>query len=120
MYDAIKNLQESQYGETSEPPRDKTNKMACAPSEDSYQPVWSESSLCAQWVANDPSFLPVDNEDSDQTGRMPRLIWVFAGHTCHFVGFWHEVAHLIIRSDIKDNAYWACIQKGSFYKNKYV
>ena len=20
-------------------------------------------------------------EDSDQTGRMPRLIWVFAGHT---------------------------------------
>ena len=27
------------------------------------------------------------NEDSDQTGRMPRLIWVFAGHTCHFSGF---------------------------------
>ena len=23
----------------------------------------------------------------DQTGRMPRLIWVFAGCTCHFVGF---------------------------------
>ena len=22
-----------------------------------------------------------DSEDSDQTGRMPRLIWVFAGHT---------------------------------------
>ena len=21
------------------------------------------------------------------TGRMPRLIWVFAGHTCQFVGF---------------------------------
>ena len=27
------------------------------------------------------------SEDSDQTGRMPRLIWVFAGHTCHFSGF---------------------------------
>ena len=27
------------------------------------------------------------SEDADQTGRMPRLIWVFAGHTCHFVGF---------------------------------
>ena len=27
------------------------------------------------------------SEDSDQTGRMPRLIWVFAGHTYHFVGF---------------------------------
>ena len=26
-------------------------------------------------------------EDSDQTGRMPRLIWVFAGRTYHFVGF---------------------------------
>ena len=26
-------------------------------------------------------------EDSDQTGRMPRLIWVFAGRTCHCVGF---------------------------------
>ena len=28
-----------------------------------------------------------DSEDSDQTGRMPWLIWVFAGRTCHFVGF---------------------------------
>ena len=50
-------------------------------------PVWSESSLCAQWVAKDPSFLHADSEGSDQTGRMPRLIWVFAGRTCHFVGF---------------------------------
>ena len=24
---------------------------------------------------------------TDQMGRMPRLIWVFAGRTCHFVGF---------------------------------
>ena len=24
---------------------------------------------------------------TDQTGRMPRLIWVFAGRTCHFLGF---------------------------------
>ena len=49
--------------------------------------VWSESSLCAQWVAKDPIFLHADSEDSDQTGRMPRLIWVFAGRTCHVVGF---------------------------------
>ena len=27
------------------------------------------------------SFLHADSEDSDQTGRMPRLIWVFAGRT---------------------------------------
>ena len=44
-------------------------------------PVWSESSLCTQWVAKDPTFLHADSEDSDQTGRMPRLIWVFAGRT---------------------------------------
>ena len=49
--------------------------------------VWSEYSLCALWVAKDPHFLQADNEDSEQTGRMPRLIWVFAGRTCHFVGF---------------------------------
>ena len=27
------------------------------------------------------------SEDSDQTGWMPRLIWVFAGHICNFVAF---------------------------------
>ena len=76
---------------TYEPPRDKTNILTCAPSEDSdqpgFRPVWSESSLCAQWVAKDPSFLHADSEDSDKTGRMPRLIWVFVGRTCYFVGF---------------------------------
>ena len=51
------------------------------------RPVWLKSSLWAQWVAKDPSFLHADSEDSDQTGRTPRLIWVFAGRTCHFVGF---------------------------------
>ena len=51
------------------------------------RPVWSESSLCAYCVAKDPSFLQADNEASDQTGRMPRLIWVFVERTCHFVGF---------------------------------
>ena len=51
------------------------------------RPVCSESSLCAQWVAEDPSFFHADWDDSDQTGWMPRLIWVFAGRTNHFVGF---------------------------------
>ena len=46
-----------------------------------------QSWQCAQWVAKDPCFLHVDSKDSDQTGWMPRLIWVFAGRTCHFVGF---------------------------------
>ena len=47
----------------------------------------AESSLCAQWVAKDLMFLHGDSEDSHQTGRMPRLIGVFAGRTCHIVGF---------------------------------
>ena len=43
------------------------------------RPGWSESSLCAQWVAKDPSFLQVGSENSDQIGRMPRLIWARLG-----------------------------------------
>ena len=45
------------------------------------RPVWSQSLLCAQWVAKNPSFLHADSEDSDQTGQMPSLIWVFTGRT---------------------------------------
>ena len=51
------------------------------------RPVWWESSLCALWIAKDPRLLHADSKDSDQTGWKPRLIWVFAGPTCHFVGF---------------------------------
>ena len=73
------------------PPHEKTNKMTVCPANTQIslgiRPVWSESSLCAQWVVKDPSFLHAVSEDSDHTGRMPRLIWVFAGRTCHFVGF---------------------------------
>ena len=68
---------------TYEPPHENTNKVTVRPRKTqislSTHPVWSESSLCTQYVANDPSFLHANNEDSDQTGRMPRLIWVFAG-----------------------------------------
>ena len=76
---------------TNGPPHDKTKKMTYVPSENSDS-AWSsaqsdQSSQCAQWVAKDPNFLHADSKDSDQTGRMPRLIWVFAGRTCHFVGF---------------------------------
>ena len=64
---------------------DKTNKVSVCPAKTQISlgicPVWSESSLWAQWVAKDPRFLYADSEDSDQTGRMPRLIWVFAGRT---------------------------------------
>ena len=58
----------------------KPTKWGCA--QRRLRSAWaSESSLCAQWVAKAPSFLHADSEDSDQTGRMPRLIWVFAWRT---------------------------------------
>ena len=53
-----------------EPPHDKTNKMTVLPVKTQIsigiRQIWSESSLCAQWVAKDPSFLHADIEDSDQ------------------------------------------------------
>ena len=68
-----------------EPRHDKTNKMSVRPAKTQIslgiRLVWSESSLCAPWVAKDPSILHADSKDSDQIGRMPRLIWVFAGRT---------------------------------------
>ena len=51
-----------------------------------WAPAQSESSLCAQWKAEDPSFLHADSEDSDQTGWMRRLISLRWAHS-HFVGF---------------------------------
>ena len=69
----------------------KTNKMTMRSAKTQISlgicPVWSESSLYTQWVAKGPSFLHADSKDSNQTGQMPRLIWVFAGRTCHFVHF---------------------------------
>ena len=74
-----------------EPAHDKTKTMACAPSEDWDQPghppclirVFAVRMKKAWSIAT----YSAHSEDSDQTVRMPRLIWVFAGRTCHFVGF---------------------------------
>ena len=84
----------------------------CAPSKTQIslgiRPVWSESSLCAQWVAKDPSFLHADSEESDQTGRMPRLIGVFAGRT----------TILLVLSCRSSNEYRAeSVDKSSSYMN---
>ena len=74
-----------------EPPHDKTNRMILRPAKTQIslgiRPVWSEFSLCVQWVAKDPIVPYADSEDSDQTGRMPRLVWIIAGRLCHFVVF---------------------------------
>ena len=67
-----------------EPQHDKTNKMTCAPSEDSDQPGQPPSLIRVftvrmkkPWVLSCPM----------SAQRMPRLIWIFAGGTGHFVCF---------------------------------
>ena len=75
------------------------------------RPVWSESSICAQWVAKSQSFLHADSEDSDQTGRMPRLIWVFARRTCHFVRFIMRPLIFCLNSETGTSFFKTCISK---------
>ena len=84
-----------------EPQHHKTSKVSMRPTKTQISlgihPVWSESSLCTQWVAKDPSFLHVDSEDwSDWANAQADLSLCWA-HT-HFVGFdmswlswpWHK------------------------------
>ena len=96
-------------------PHDKTNKMTCAQrrlrsawasaqSDQSSLSAWRKlGSLATHWA---------HSEDSDQTGRMPRLIWVFAGRTCQFVGF--LTRRLLSRwwKPLKVQYYHQCIVNG--------
>ena len=70
-----------------EPPHDKTNKMTCAPSEDSntWASAQSDQSLhCPHGETMGPKLSLECRVNSDQTGRMPRWIRVFTGCTGHF------------------------------------
>ena len=71
-------------------PHDKTNNVAVRPAKTQISlgicPVWSESSLSAWRNLGSLAIHWVHSEDSDQTGRMPRLICLRWAHT-HFVGF---------------------------------
>ena len=70
-------------------------------------PVWSESSLCDQWITMVPSIIHTDSEDSDQTDRIHRLASVTAAlfdfcvwrqrinhecdlHDCHYMYYRHR------------------------------
>ena len=64
------------------------------PAKTQVSPAWSESSLSA-WkkkkkkkknnnLGSLATYL-AHSKYFDQTGRIPRLIWVFAGRTCHLV-----------------------------------
>ena len=59
--------------------------------------VWWESSLSGRRSLRSLTTLKVQSEGYDQTGQRPRLIWVFAVCTCHFVGFVvHRLSYYII------------------------
>ena len=68
-----------------EPQHDKTNKvcvlLAKTPISLGIHPVWSKSSLSSWRKLGYLATHWAHSEDSDQTGQMPRLIGVFAGHT---------------------------------------
>ena len=78
------------------PPHDKTNKMTVHPVKTQIglgiRPVY-QSSLCAQWVAKDPSFLHAESEDSVKTRQMPSLNCLHWAHM-PFCCFCHEAAHI--------------------------
>ena len=84
-----------------EPRHDKTNKVSVRPAKTQIlgiRPVWSESSLSAWRNLGSLATHLAHSEDSDQTGRMPRLIWVFAGRTFTLLlFFFHVVAQMWMR-----------------------
>ena len=70
------------------------------------RPVWSESSLSTWRKFGSLASHWAHSEDSDQTGRMPRLIWVFAGRTVILLvlswggSFWNEAAYCLLVSPL--------------------
>ena len=56
--------------------------------------VWSESPMGAFSIAKDRKFLHADNQDSDQTARMRKLIWVRWAHRLGGT-FFHVSGHCI-------------------------
>ena len=77
-----------------EPPHDKTNKMICAPSEDSDQPGHPPSPISFRSALNG-YFFHADIEDSEQTWRMSAqsdlsLRWAHM----QFCWFCHDASHL--------------------------
>ena len=86
-----KNFKSVTITEWYEPRHDKTNKMSVRPVKIrislGIRPVWSEFSLSTWRKLGFLTTHWVHSEDSDQTGRMPRLIRVFAGRTSICFGF---------------------------------
>ena len=75
---------------SNEPRHDKNNKTSVRPAKTQIslgiRPVWSESSLCAHWVAKDARFLHADSEDWSDWAEAQADRCLHWEHT-HFVGF---------------------------------
>ena len=67
------------------------------------RPVWSEYSLYVWRNLGSLATHWAHGEDSDQTGRMRRLIWVFAGRTGHFVDFVMRWLNLFLPDNFESN-----------------
>ena len=85
-------------------------------------PVWSESLLSTWWNIGSSATHWAHSEDSDQTGQMPRLIWVFAGRTCQFDGFvmrrliWVcSTLQTVCALSLKCNMYSECLMGGKYH-----
>ena len=82
-----------------EPHHDKTNKITVHPAKTQLSlgilPVWSESSLCAQWVAKDSSFLHADSEDSSDWVDAQADLSLRRGHM-PFSWLCHKAAHIFL------------------------
>ena len=89
---------DSFYLTINEPPHNKTNKITCAPNMDSDQPghppSWSEFSLFAPRSIGSLATYWAHSEDSDQSGRTPRLICLRVAHRS-FCLFCHAAAQMI-------------------------
>ena len=79
----VSKTKDEQKKYTTGPRHDKTNKMSVRPAKTQIslgiRPVWSDSSLSAWRKLWSLATHWAHRENSDQTGRMPRLIWVFVG-----------------------------------------
>ena len=79
-----------QLGSALELPVTKPTKLSVHPAKTQISlgicPVWSESLLSAWRNIGSSATHWAHCDDSDETGQMPRPIWVFAVRTDHFVG----------------------------------
>ena len=66
-------------------------------------PVWSESLMSARRKLGSLATHWAHSEDSDQIGRIPRLIWVFTGRTLILLVLSRRSSNIEVLSDIAWN-----------------